>query len=203
VRLIIGISGASGALYGRSFLENLATHQKGHSALIITDAALKVYSQEYQVTLPTREKYLEQIQAKSNASQHTFSLFHPADYAAKPASGSARYDAMVIVPCSMKTLAGIRHGLASSLLERAADVCLKEKRPLILVPRETPLNEMQLENMHALARAGVTIAPASPGFYQHPQSLDDLGRFMTGRIFNLLKIEHSLFQPWEGLQGPV
>ncbi|MBE7437847.1 MAG: UbiX family flavin prenyltransferase [Spirochaetales bacterium] len=199
MNLIIGISGASGALYGKSFLKHLVTHQPGASALIISDAALKVYNQEYGTKITSREEYLEQVLEQTGNTVHSFTLYHPSDYAARPASGSARYDAMVIVPCSMKTLAGIRHGLASSLMERAADVCLKEKRPLILVPRETPFNEFQLENMHALSRAGVVIAPASPGFYQHPRNLEDLGRFMTGRIFNLLKIEHSLFQPWEGL----
>ena len=114
------------------------------------------------------------------------------------ASGSQRWDGMVVIPCSMKTLAGIAAGAASNLVERAADVTLKERRPLVLVPRETPLNLIQLENLTRVARAGAIVVPAMPAFYQKPQSFEDLADFIVGRVLSLLHIEHSLFQPWEG-----
>ncbi len=106
---------------------------------------------------------------------------------------------MVIVPCSMKTLAGVANGYAANLPERAADVCLKEKRRLVLVPRETPFNTIHLRNMLSLAEAGAVILPASPGFYQRPATIEDLGRFIAGRILALFGVhDHGLFAPWEG-----
>ena len=105
---------------------------------------------------------------------------------------------MVVVPCSMKTLSGIAHGSASNLIERAADVTLKERRPLILVPRETPLNLVQIENLRTAAMAGAAIVPAMPAFYTKPRSLEDVADFIAGRILALLRIEHRLFPAWEG-----
>jgi len=102
------------------------------------------------------------------------------------------------MPCSMKTLAGIARGSASNLIERSADVTLKERRPLVLVPRETPLNLIQLENMTAAARAGAAIVPAMPAFYHGPRTFEDLADFIVGRVLSLLGIEHELFRPWKG-----
>jgi flavin prenyltransferase len=125
-------------------------------------------------------------------------LYREHDLDSAIASGSQRRDGMVVIPCSMKTLAGIAHGLASNLIERAADVTLKEHRPLVVVPRETPLNAIQLENLTRLARAGAMVVPAMPAFYFKPKTFEDLADFIAGRVLSLLGVEHRLFQPWTG-----
>ena len=118
------------------------------------------------------------------------------DLAAPIASGSVIVDGMVVIPCSMKSLSAITHGTSSTLIERAADVTLKEARPLILVPRETPLNRIHLRNMLAVSEAGAHIVPAMPAFYQKPKTFDDIADFIAGRVLNLLGIEQKLFAPW-------
>jgi 4-hydroxy-3-polyprenylbenzoate decarboxylase len=123
-------------------------------------------------------------------------VFHEEDFMAPMASGSVRVDAMMIVPCSMKTAAGIAAGSSGNLVERAADVSLKEKRPLIVVPRETPLNVFHLRNLLTLSQAGVHILPAMPGFYNHPKTIDDMVNFVVGRILDFLKIDHRLYRRW-------
>ena len=128
----------------------------------------------------------------------SFSVHSNRDMGAALASGSHLCDAMAIVPCSMKTLAGIANGLSRSLIERAADVMLKERRRLVLVPRETPMSLPQLKNMVAAAEAGAMILPAMPAFYQKPQTIDDLADFIAGRILNALGFEQTLFTPWRG-----
>jgi 4-hydroxy-3-polyprenylbenzoate decarboxylase len=127
-----------------------------------------------------------------------FTLHSNRDLGAKIASGSQACEAMVVVPCSMKTLAGIAHGLSRNLIERAADVMLKEKRPLIVVPRETPLSLPQLKNLVLCAEAGASVLPAMPAFYQQPATLEDLGAFMAGKVLSLLGIPHQLYPPWKG-----
>ena len=131
----------------------------------------------------------------------TLTEYKIGDLAASIASGSVRTDGMVVIPCSMKTLSAIAHGTSSSLIERAADVTLKEARPLVLVPRETPLNVIHLRNLLAAAEAGARIVPAMPAFYQKPSSFDDLADFIAGRVLNLLGIEQSLFTPWDATSG--
>ena len=123
------------------------------------------------------------------------------DLGATIASGSHGCAGMVIVPCSMKTLAGVAHGLSRNLVERAADVMLKEKRPLIIVPRETPMSLPQLKNMVLCAEAGAMILPAMPAFYQLPKTLDDLADFMAGKILSALGFEHDLYPAWTGRVG--
>ncbi len=120
------------------------------------------------------------------------------DMGATLASGSHRADAMVIVPCSMKTLAAVAHGLSRSLIERAADVMLKERRRLVMVPRETPMSLPELRNMVACAEAGAMILPAMPAFYQQPKTIDDLASFIAGKILNALGFDQKLFAPWKG-----
>ncbi len=120
------------------------------------------------------------------------------DLGATIASGSYDCRGMVIVPCSMKTLAGVAHGLSRTLIERAADVMLKEKRRLVVVPRETPMSLPQLRNMVACAEAGAVVLPAMPAFYQAPRSLDDLADFMAGKILSALGVEHELYPTWTG-----
>ena len=128
----------------------------------------------------------------------TYTLHSNKDLGAKIASGSQNCDSMVIVPCSMKTLAGVAHGLSRNLIERAADVMLKERRKLILLPRETPMSLPQLRNMVLCAEAGAMLMPAMPAFYQMPQTLDDLANFMAGKILGALGFEHELYPAWKG-----
>jgi 4-hydroxy-3-polyprenylbenzoate decarboxylase len=133
----------------------------------------------------------------------TLGVYSNRDLGAPMASGSHAARAMVIVPCSMKTLAGVAHGLSRSLIERAADVMLKERRPLVLVPRETPMSLMQLRNMVLCAEGGAMIVPAMPAFYQAPRTLDDLADFMAGKILSALGFEHDLYPAWTGgTSGP-
>ena len=128
----------------------------------------------------------------------TYTLHSNKDLGAKIASGSQDCEGMVVVPCSMKTLAGIAHGLSRNLVERAADVMLKERRPLIIVPRETPMSLPQLRNMVLCAEAGAMIMPAMPAFYQMPKTLDDLADFMAGKILSALGFAHELYPSWQG-----
>src|SRR5580693_9278768 len=123
------------------------------------------------------------------------------DLGATIASGSHGSAGMAIVPCSMKTLAGVAHGLSRNLVERAADVMLKERRPLVIVPRETPMSLPQLKNMVLCAEAGAIVLPAMPAFYQQPKTLDDLADFMAGKILSALGFEHELYPPWTGQTG--
>jgi flavin prenyltransferase len=128
----------------------------------------------------------------------SFILHSNRNLGATLASGSHRCQAMVVVPCSMKTLAGVAHGLSRNLIERAADVMLKERRRLVLVPRETPMSLPELRNMVACAEAGAMILPAMPAFYQQPKTIDDLAAFMAGKILNALGFDQQLFPPWTG-----
>jgi 4-hydroxy-3-polyprenylbenzoate decarboxylase len=128
----------------------------------------------------------------------TFEIFSNKDLGAPIASGSHACDGMVVVPCSMKTLAGVAHGLSRSLIERAADVMLKERRRLVLVPRETPMSLPELRNMVLCAEAGAMVLPAMPAFYQMPKTLDDLADFLAGKILGALGLDHDLYPPWTG-----
>ena len=128
----------------------------------------------------------------------TYTIHSNKDLGAKIASGSQDCDSMVIVPCSMKTLAGVAHGLSRNLVERAADVMLKERRPLIILPRETPMSLPQLRNMVLCAEAGAMLMPAMPAFYQMPKTLDDLADFMAGKILGALGFKHELYPAWKG-----
>ena len=132
------------------------------------------------------------------ASKGSFDVLSNKDLGATIASGSHDCEGMAIVPCSMKTLAGVAHGLSRNLIERAADVMLKEQRRLVVVPRETPMSIPQLKNMVLCAEAGAMILPAMPAFYQMPRSLDDLADFMAGKILSALGLPHTLYPKWEG-----
>ena len=182
-RLIVGITGASGAVYGVRLLER-ARALGVDTHLVATPAG--ILNVHHELGLDRRE--LEALATEAHA---------PGDVGACIASGSFATDAMVIAPCSMKTLAAIAHGLSRSLVERAADVVLKERRPLILMPRETPMSLPQLRNMVLCAEAGATVLPAMPGFYQRPQIIGDLVDFMAGRVLSLLRIEHQLYPAWD------
>lgn len=186
MRIIVGITGASGSIYGIRLIEVLkAAGCEIHA--VVSASGWQVLEYECGLTKTDIENRVDYLHDVNNIG-------------ASIASGSFKTDAMVIVPCSMRTLGGIANGIADSLLLRAADVVLKESRPLLLVPRETPLNAIHLENMLKLARIGVKIIPASPGFYHRPQDLNSLVDMMVGKICDMLKIEHSLFARWQGNQ---
>lgn len=186
MKLTIAITGASGVVYGKRLLEELQ-NKKVETHLVISQAAKQIIKHE----LGTSEKTLEQL------ADH---LHEIDDWSSPIVSGSFKTDGMVIVPCSMKTLAGIAHGFAENVILRAADVMLKEKRRLILVPRETPLNSIHLRNMLDLANMGVHIVPAMPAYYHKPEKIGDLVDFVVGRILDILEIEHTLYQRWQEVQ---
>jgi 4-hydroxy-3-polyprenylbenzoate decarboxylase len=184
LEIVVGISGASGVQYGIRLLQVLK--EKGCiTHLIMTDSARKIMEIETH-SLPGEVQKLA-----SNVYQSD-------DFAAPVASGSHIFDAMVVIPCSMGTLSAIASGSSDTLITRAADVCLKEKRRLVLVPRETPLSLIQLRNMVTAAEAGAVILPACPAFYSSPQSLGDLVDVLVGRVLDLLGLENDLYQRWKG-----
>ncbi len=196
LNLIVAVSGASGALFGAEFLRALGS-VPGRSSLIVSPSGLRVYNQEIGRNLKSAQEYLSEAAGKA-PMLHEFVLEDHKNIGARPASGSAPYHGMVVLPCSMKTLAGIAHGYTDNLIERAADVTLKERRRLIVCPRETPYSLIHLRNMTALTEAGGIVLPVSPGYYQKPQTFEDLGKFIAGRILSLFGIEHALFPAWNG-----
>ena len=188
--LIVAMTGASGAAYGRRLLARLAGYEALHLHLVVSAAALRVLQEEEGLRLSTSRP--QEALAGAAAGR---AVWHPVeDIGASIASGSFRTIGMVVVPCSMGTLSSIAHGASRNLVERAADVCLKERRKLILVPRETPLSLVHLENMTAAVRAGAVVMPASPGFYHRPRSVEDLLDFLVGRILDHLDLPHDLVQ---------
>jgi len=197
-RVAIAITGASGALYAvRTLAELLA--RGVHVELVVSDYGRRLLRDELgeAATLEKLGPYLTaKYGVKSDAELLT--IHSNRDLGATIASGSHNCSAMAIVPCSMKTLAGIAHGLSRNLVERAADVMLKERRRLVIVPRETPMSLPALKNMVLCAEAGAMIVPAMPAFYQQPKSLDDLADFMAGKILSALGFEHELYPPWTG-----
>jgi 4-hydroxy-3-polyprenylbenzoate decarboxylase len=195
-RIVVAITGASGALYAVRFLK--AALELGlRIELVVSDYGKRLLIEECDLNLKTSsvEGWLDERYGPADR-RGSITLHQAGDLGAPIASGSQRWDARVVVPCSMKTLSGIARGAASNLIERAADVTLKESRPLVLVPRETPLHLIQIENLAAAARAGARVVPAMPAFYQRPQGLDDLADFIVGRVLALLGLPHELYPPW-------
>lgn len=189
---IVGITGASGVVYGVKLVQALL--QAGLAVnLVVTDAGWRVLSDEMGIPATDRNAVLAAQFGGYPGQLH----YHPIkDIGASIASGSFRTAGMIVAPCSMGTLSAIARGASDNLLERAADVILKEGRPLLLVPRETPLHVIHLENMLALARMGVRIVPAMPAFYHKPVSLEEAVDFMVGKVLDLIDIEHDLYRRW-------
>lgn len=186
-KIVVGITGASGSIYAKRLIEELAS--KGYLVHVIaTDKGKQVFKYELSLDLKQWIRELNQPTVKLEDNHNLF---------AGVASGSHGFDAVIVMPCSMGTLAEISHGLSRNLLCRAADVALKEGRKLIIVPRETPFNTIHLENMCHLSKVGATIIPAMPGFYHHPQTLEDLVNFVVGKVLSYLNINHNLFKKWE------
>jgi 4-hydroxy-3-polyprenylbenzoate decarboxylase len=194
--ITLAITGASGAIYGLRLLEQLLIAQRT-VYLLLSQPARIVLETELALSLP---KEIVEIQAflatRYHAQPKQLHVFDLNQWTAPPASGSAKIQAMVICPCSGGTLGALASGLSRSLIERAAEVALKERRKLILVTRETPLSVIHLENMLRLSRMGCVILPASPGFYYRPQHIDDLVNFIVARILDQLEIAHDLIPRW-------
>jgi 4-hydroxy-3-polyprenylbenzoate decarboxylase len=190
---VVGITGASGAIYGVRVVQELL--KAGHLVhLMVTEAGWQVFRDELDWQTDDREALLqEHMQQDFPGKLYYWGL---RDFNCPAASGSYRCDGMIVVPCSMGTLSGLAHGASGNLLERVADVMIKEGRRLVLVPRETPLNAIHLENMLKLSRLGVRIMPAMPGYYQKPQTMEDLINFVVGKALDALDVPHSLFRRW-------
>jgi len=194
--ITLALTGASGMPYGLRLLQCLLQAQQ-RVYLIYSQAAQIVARQEMELALPSRAKDAEVFFADRYAPvTGQLRVFGREEWFAPVASGSNPPDAMVVCPCTMGTLASIANGLSDNLIERAADVMLKERRQLVLVPRETPLSAIQLENMLRLAHAGATILPANPGFYHHPQSVAAMVDFVVARVLDQLGVSHNLMPRW-------
>lgn len=194
----VGVTGASGAIYAVRTIGALL-EEGCHLEIVFSEYGRRLMMDELGPDAKV-DKLIDILTARygDGVRRGTFVLHANKDMGAPLASGSHRCQAMVIVPCSMKTMAGVAHGLSRSLIERAADVMLKERRPLVLVPRETPMSLPQLKNMVACAEAGALVLPAMPAFYQQPKTIEDLASFMAGKILNALGFEQRLFPPWTG-----
>ena len=185
-RIIVAISGASGAVYGARLLQVLQGQSGIETHLVVSDAGWRNLQHELDMDRPAVEALAHRVHDVANVG-------------AAIASGSFQCHAMVVAPCSMRTLAAIAHGLADNLLTRAADVMLKERRPLVLLARETPLHLGHLRNMVAVTEMGAIVCPPVPAFYQRPQSVQDIVRHGVARVLDLLGLEHGLAPRWAGL----
>ena len=187
------MTGASGSIYAIRFLEAVL-EQFDRIYLTVTDNASCVIREELGIDVPSDRIDTQALLGKYHKKVEVLS---PHDLAAPPSSGSVRHEGMVIVPCSMGTLGRVAAGVSSDLVTRAADVCLKERRKLVMVVRETPYNLIHLRNMTALAEAGATILPASPGFYCHPKTVDDMVDFVVARIMQQFGLDQRLVPEWQ------
>ena len=199
--IALAVTGASGALYAVRTLADLLSRGL-HVELVVSDYGRRLLRDELGEDAAV-ERLMPYLTAKygPQVSAGSFTLLSNRDLGATIASGSHGCSGMAIVPCSMKTLAAVAHGLSRNLIERAADVMLKERRRLVIVPRETPMSLPQLRNMVLCAEAGAMILPAMPAFYQQPKTLDDLADFLAGKILSALGFEHNLYPAWTGQVG--
>jgi 4-hydroxy-3-polyprenylbenzoate decarboxylase len=187
------MTGASGAVYGVTLVERLA--EAGHDvALVVSPDGVTVLKEETGIDWSGGAGRVQRTLDRRFGGRVTW--WEPGNFYSPIASGSHLNEGMIIAPCSMKTAAAVAHGLSASLIERAADVVLKERRPLIVVPRETPLSGIHLENLLTLSRAGAHVVAAMPAFYHHPKSIDDLVAFVVGRVLDHLGIAHELVPRW-------
>ena len=194
--ICLALTGASGMPYGLRLLECLLA-ARSRVYLVYSPAAQIVAKQECDLVLPVQPREAARMfSERFGARDGQLQVFAREDWLAPVASGSNPADAMAVCPCSMGTLGAIAHGLADNLIERAADVMLKERRPLILVPRETPLSAIHLDNMLKLVHAGAVILPPAPGFYTRPQTVADLVDFVVARVLDQLHVPHELGPRW-------
>ena len=196
--LALGVTGASGVIYALRTMAALL--ERGcRLEIVVSEFGRRLLADELGADAKI-DRLQELLVARygEGVRRGSFVLHSNRDLGAPLASGSHLCEGMVIVPCSMKTMAGVAHALSRNLIERAADVMLKERRRLVLVPRETPMSLPELRNMVACAEAGAMILPAMPAFYQHPKTIDDLADFIAGKILNALGFNQELFPPWKG-----
>jgi 4-hydroxy-3-polyprenylbenzoate decarboxylase len=196
--IALGVTGASGAIYAVRTLGALLA-AGCQVELVVTDFGRRLLRDELgeEAAVDRLGAYLA-ARYGDDVRRGSYTVYSNRDLGAPLASGTHPCGGMVVVPCSMKTLAGIALGLSRTLVERAADVMLKERRPLVVVPRETPMSLPQLRNLVRCAEAGAIVMPAMPAFYQQPKTLDDLADFMAGKILAALGLPHDLFPPWKG-----
>ena len=199
-KIIVGISGASGAIIGERLVRALLSG--GHEVhAVISPSGVEVFAEELGIFLGKSHGEVAKNFSKHYKNPKKLFVAAASDFAAKVSSGSASIDAMVIAPCSMSTVGSIAHGVTMNLIHRAASVSIKEKRPLILVPRESPLSPIHLKNLLYLSEIGVHIVPATTAFYHKPKSVEEMVDFTVGRVLDLLKIEHKLFKRWREDSG--
>lgn len=200
--ITLALTGASGMPYAMRLLEMLLAG--GHTVyLVYSQAAQFVAAQEMQLSLPSKPAETRRLLlAQYGCQPEQLQVFAREDWMAPIASGSGAVDAMVVCPCTMGALAAIANGLSDNLIERAADVMLKEGRKLILVPREAPFSAIHLENMLKLARLGAVILPPNPGFYHQPRSVGDLVDFVVAKLLDQLGVEHQLVEKWGSVALP-
>jgi 4-hydroxy-3-polyprenylbenzoate decarboxylase len=195
-RIVVAMTGASGAVYGLRIVEELLRSER-RVVLLLTGSGLDVLRYEtgleWEGTTSQRRQLMRDYFDGSRLLEH----YDEHDMFAPVASGSSAAEATIVAPCSMGTVGRIAGGMSGNLIERVADVALKEGRPLLLVPRETPLNQIHLENLLRLSRAGARIVPAMPAFYHRPQSIVELVNFVVGKVLDNLGIPHQLFQRWD------
>lgn len=189
---MVAVTGASGAIYAQRFLQRAINHYQ-EIYLVLSEQAIQVAATELGVAPRPDSKQLDQWLGIDGSKIH---WLDPKNYFTPPASGSFRHDGMVVIPCSMGTAGRIAHGISDDLLTRSADVCLKERRPLVLVPREMPWNLIMLRNLTQLAEAGATILPASPAWYQNPKSLEDLADTVVARVLQALGVQQDVMKQW-------
>lgn len=195
-RILVGVTGASGVIYAERLVQVLLTKVE-RIYLVITETGRQVVKHELRPNEQTFSLFhAADGELRSDEERKIIRIFRNEDLFAPIASGSSVPSKMIILPCSMGTAARINQGISSNLLERAADVCLKQAIKLIICPRETPFNTIHLTNLLNLSRMGVQILPAMPAFYQHPRSMDDLIDFIVGRSLEALNISHDLYRPW-------
>lgn len=192
--MIVGITGASAGVYGVRLLQVLTEQQDIEIHLTISSSGARALSEELQLEVDLDNFKLESL---IGVSSPRVIYHHESDIAAPIASGSFRTEGMVVVPCSMGSVASIAGGMSRNLIQRAADVCIKENRKLVIVPRETPLSPIHLENMLKLSRLGVCVLPAMPGFYHYPKDVDDLLNFVVTKILDQFGIDTGLIQRWK------
>jgi 4-hydroxy-3-polyprenylbenzoate decarboxylase len=193
-KFVLGITGATGPIIGLRVLRELCRDAEVH--VIISRQSFSIIREEAGIDLAAATAAATERKLRKFAGSKNVFYYDEGDFGAPIASGSFKTDGMVVVPCSMKSLSGIAHGYANSLLERAADVTIKEGRLLVLAPREMPFSAIHLENMFTLSKIGVKIAPPVIGFYHKPKTIEDMVDFVAGKILDLLEIKHEIFRRW-------